>query len=170
MRLPAAFILAYPLCAAAPALAAEHPLASFFPGTNTCYSRIYDKNHLVRHPKQRVVGVQIVHPFFAATSSEAVDYRMAISFRLKGTRDKFGPISTYCQAIADGTAKCSVEADGGRFTLSRGANNTLVITIDRLQLEGQNDFSPDLGHGGDDRVLVLQKSPMKACPDNKGKE
>jgi hypothetical protein len=158
------------LFAAGAASAAEHPLKSFFPGTDTCFSRVYDKQHLAKHPKQRVSSIQIVHPFPYATSPGRIDYRMALRFKLKGKRGDYGPISVYCEAIADGTASCFIEGDGGRLKLSKGANDTLVVTVERLELEGEFDVSPDLAKGGDDRVLVLRRAPMSACPNNKPEE
>lgn len=167
MKRLAAPLVLLALSGATVACAAEHPLQAFFPGTDTCFSRVYDRAHLAKHPKQRVTSIQIFHPFHGATSPGDIDYRMAIRFRLKGKRGDYGPVSLYCKAQAEGTAGCFVEGDGGRITLSKGANDTLVLTLTRLQLEGEFDFSPDLAEGGDDRVLVLRKAPMKACPSNK---
>ena len=64
---------------------------------------------------------------------------------------------------AAGTVHCQLEADGGRFTMRADGHN-LLLTIERIEVEGPQDFSPDLAVGGDDRVVRLFPSPMKSCP------
>lgn len=150
------------IAAAGTANANEHPMKPFFPGTDTCYARTYSAAHLKSHPKQRVRVFQIVHPFAYASTDVGADFLMAVSFQLKGRKDRFGPMSTYCKGEPDGTASCTVEGDMGRFKLSRGTGNALIVTINDLSDEG----GPDLGKGGDDKVIVLHKAPMKACPRN----
>ena len=45
---------------------------------------------------------------------------------------------------------------------AEGAN--MLLTIERIEAEGPQDFSPDLAVGGDDRIVRLFPSSMKSCP------
>jgi hypothetical protein len=48
------------------------------------------------------------------------------------------------------------------------SGNALKLTGERIQLEGEKSFSPDLMKGGDDRVFVLQPSPRSVCKRVRG--
>ena len=59
-------------------------------------------------------------------------------------------------------ASCYLEGDGGRFDLGP-SGKSLRLTAERIELEGGKGFSPDLAKGGDDRVFVLEPSPLATC-------
>lgn len=126
----------------------------------TCFARSYDKRHLSAHPLQRLTRFSLrestlgnpVRPGFFAVS---------LSFKLKGDPELFQAEAS-CED-ATGTVSCEIEADGGEFTLRADGPN-LLLTIKRMEIEGPQDFSPNLGEGGDDRVVRLMPSPRAACP------
>jgi hypothetical protein len=45
----------------------------------------------------------------------------------------------------------------------RADGPSLLLTIASMEVEGENDFSPDLAMGGDDRVVRLFAGPKSAC-------
>jgi len=151
------------LLAALPATASA---ASFYDSTilgadgiPPCYARTYAAEHLAAHPKQKVTA-------FFLTRSEVDDGRppqsfdIGFGFRLKGSRDVFAA-EAGCVARGDG-ATCTVEGDGGGFTLAPRPDGLLVSVDDRLELEGLEGFSPNL-HDSDDRAFRLYVSPPEAC-------
>ena len=130
-------------------------------GVAPCYARTYDDAHLADNPKQRVTR-------FFLTRSEADGFKppksfgVSFGFTVRGSTDTFAGEA----ACADkrGGVACSVEGDGGSFTLDGGARNGVKVTIDqRLVVEGLEGFSPNLAKGGDDRVLLLFPDPAEAC-------
>ena len=153
------------LFAAMPAGAAEHPMKTWFAGKDVCYSRVYPASHLASHPRQRLAGIQLVHPFPYADPSSA--FRLGLRYSLKTRGATYGAISVGCEGNADGGLDCSIEGDQGRFRLTPGPGAALTMRIERMEVEGRQDFSPDLGQGGDDNVVILRKSPMNACPSNR---
>lgn len=124
-----------------------------------CYTRSYDEAHLAAHPRQRVTGFYMTSngPDGLDSQSFIVDF----GFTVKGKAFPFYS-SAACDSIPD-AAQCWVDGDGGTFTL-QGIDGGLEIRIgDSLVVEGRTDFSPDLGQGGDDKIIRVFASPPAAC-------
>jgi hypothetical protein len=61
------------------------------------------------------------------------------------------------------TLQCTVEGDGGAFTLSQLPRGRLQVAVERLEVEGSRDFSGDITNR-DNHVMVVVRSPRGACP------
>lgn len=126
----------------------------------TCFARSYDSQHLASHPLQRLTRFSMRE----STLGNPVEpgwFAVSLSFTLKGDPQLFQS-EAFCEDAAV-TVRCILEADGGRFTM-RAEDASLLLTIERIETEGPEDFSPDLAVGGDDRVVRLFPSSTKFCP------
>lgn len=126
----------------------------------TCFARSYDSQHLASHPLQRLTQFS-VRESTLGNANEPGWFTVSLSFTLKGDPQRFQS-EAFCEDAA-GTVHCHVEADGGRFTM-RADGAHLLLNIERIEVEGPEDFSPDLARGGDDRVVLLFPSTIKSCP------
>ena len=108
-----------------------------------CYIRQYDAAHLRAHPDQVVSQVNLE---LSPDQLEAGSTTLYFEFTLRqGSR--YGA-DAYCTGD-----QCSLEGDGGSFTLAKQGKAIKLTVGDFLALEGE-DFSPDLA-SSDDRVFLL---------------
>jgi hypothetical protein len=128
----------------------------------TCFARSYDSRHLASHPLQRLTRFSVRESTLGNPNRPGW-FTISLSFTLKGDPQVFQS-EGFCED-ASGMVHCHVEADGGRFTM-RADGSGLLLNIERIEVEGPQDFSPDLGAGGDDRVVRLFPSPRTSCPDD----
>jgi hypothetical protein len=154
-------ILAAAFAAAAfPALAASS-LSATLGRRGACFARTYDTAHLRTHPRQtvRVFFLGDAGPAWRSTV-ERGQFAVSFGFRLVGR-----PLDVYagtamCRASGGG-ATCDIEGDGGTFSVvPNGAG--LRVTVQRMELEGEHDFSPDIARA-DNRVMLLQPAAPSHC-------
>jgi hypothetical protein len=145
-----------------PALAVPAGAASFhegWKGEAPCFARNYDAKHLAAHPRQRLTQ-------FALRDSSLPDvngpgqFEVTISFTVRGRKEVY-EAEGICRD-ASSKVRCGIEGDGGSFTMQAEGPN-LLLHITRIAVEGEQDFSPEIGVGGDDRVVRLYRSPARAC-------
>ncbi|MEQ8699951.1 MAG: hypothetical protein RLT05_25750 [Bauldia litoralis] len=124
-----------------------------------CYARSYDAAHLAAHPLQRVTYFYVTGGDFGEPDTGA--FIVDFGFLVKNSPDVF-----YGSASCDstmGAAQCWAEGDAGTFTLEASGDGLRVGVGDHLTLEGNASFSPDLGRGGDDKVIILHPESPLAC-------
>jgi hypothetical protein len=161
-----------PVIAFAAALAAIGPAAAQGPydkwfgaagSSQSCLMRTYNGAHLKTHPKQQVEKIAVQHrpKRQNGTASWEGDFELAVGFKLRGKPDWFSGVA-YCKG-GDVGMPCSVEGDGGSFTLAPtvGSKTGLTLTTDRLAIEGARKFA-ELGKG-DDRTFNLTPASREAC-------
>jgi hypothetical protein len=143
------------------------------PGAKACYARVYDADHLKRHPKQRVTEmVFFLHymTFEEAQGSEEAYYQYWFTLAAK-LRDK--PQRLYASGVcsAEGPG-CGVDGDGGGFDLEPQSNGALLVRLERegggfivLSRPGGDGPEDDevLEPGADDKVFKLLKAPQTTC-------
>lgn len=158
-------VWAYALaCAAAlmvlqAAAVAAGPDETWKAGAQTCFAREYDRKHLAAHPRQRLTSFAL-GPSRWQPLAQPGSFAVVFRFRLKGDRNVY-ETGAICRQ-ASSTSQCSVEADGGSFTM-RTDDKGLLINITRMEVEGDLDFGPDLAQGGDDSTIRLFAAPMDFC-------
>lgn len=125
-----------------------------------CYARTYDAAHLAAHPQQTVMTffVGAAGPEWAPTETPRHS-TVSFGFRIVGHSDLYSGVGN-CAANGDALA-CDVEGDGGQFSIARNGDG-LRITLQRLEVEGAHDFSPDLA-AADNRVMLLSPADASAC-------
>ena len=136
-------IAAVMLASAAPAMAGV--VSDRFENGGGCYVRKYDAAHMRAHPDQVVRQINLE---LSPDQYERKRTVLAFEFTLRqGSRYS---ADAYCTA----NDRCSLEGDGGGFTL-RAEGKAIRLTVgDFLALEGDEDFSPNLADS-DDRVFLL---------------
>ena len=125
-----------------------------------CYARAYDAAHLAAHPQQTVTTffVGAAGPEWRPTETPGHS-AIAFGFHMTGRNDLYSGVAM-CTPNGDALA-CDVEGDGGQFAIARNGEG-LRVTLQRLEVEGPNDFSPDLA-AADNRVMLLSAAQPSAC-------
>lgn len=159
----AAFALISACSDATPAPAAEAGTPSLrddLARDGACYTRAYNSAHMAAHPQQTVTNFFIgaAGPEWRATETPG-HFNVAFGFRVTGHRDLYTGIGI-CAPSGSALA-CTVEGDGGEFTVARNGDG-LRIGVQRLEIEGPNDFSPDFAQA-DNRVMLLSRAEASAC-------
>lgn len=129
-------------------------------GSDPCFARSYDAEHLRRNPRQRVVAFHLVRERVdVPTENGPRRFTVRVGFRLRGGSETFSTLAI-CTPAADGAA-CAGEGDTGSFRIVPSGEG-LRVTIARLEVEGENGSSPDLARS-DDRVFAIRPAPASAC-------
>lgn len=125
-----------------------------------CFARSYDQAHLRAHPDQTVTHFFIGDPGpdWAETQSPA-HYNLVFGFQVLGGADTYSGVAI-CEPRG-ARAACDIEGDGGSFTVERSGAG-LRIRLERMQVEGMQDFSPDLALA-DNRVMLLGSAQSSTC-------
>lgn len=174
-----AFLLA--VLAAGPALSQPVPvgeegaLAELLapePGASICYARVYDAQHLQRHPDQKVTAIQFKLEYFKHDPDDYYpegqrNYYFSMGVNL---RDRTGLVSTggECRP-GEGTIWCGVDCDGGGVLLKREGADAILIDLEstgRIVMAGCGGGEGDsieLTPGLDDKVFRLEKADAEAC-------
>ena len=128
--------------------------------SGACFARDYDAAHLRGHSEQTVTHFHLGDPGPDWRETQARDrYNVAFGFRAIGSDGTYSSVGI-CEPRGD-LAACDIESDGGTFTIERNGEG-LRIRLTRMQVEGMEDFSPDLALR-DNRVMLLRPAPSAAC-------
>ena len=146
------------------------------PKASACYVRLYDAEHLKKHPKQKVT--EMIFSLRYLTFEEEEDgstpedanyhYWFTLGAKLRNKPEMLyatGACGSY------GGIGCGVDCDGGGVTLEPRTNGELLIRLDReytyiRMTPGCGDELEDgemLEAGEDDKVFKLTKAPSAAC-------
>jgi hypothetical protein len=135
-------------------------------GGKTCYTRLYDEQHLKIHPRQRVTQIVLAFDIAKSGSSKPLDghkFEVALGLRVKDASELFlSP--AYCSIERSG-AVCHVEGDGGTFWIGPGSNDgsTIEVTSEGLRFEGENDAIEVGGKRSDDKRFRLSRIDPARC-------
>lgn len=154
--------------AAPPAAAADGLFESHFAnadGGAPCYSRIYDAEHLSKHPAQRVARVEIdmSKENVSGKPNTPEGFELGIGFMLRDKPDWYTGLAI-CKA-RDSDISCFIEGDGGRFELTAPSPDAVRLETGDygIAIEGGADFMEISGTKGDDRAFVLNRAPRAEC-------
>ena len=129
-------------------------------GGSNCYLRLYDADHLRRIPKQTISKFSVI-----AATPDPIAARHPKEFTVRfGYWVKNGGYYD-AQAIcktAGAAATCHVEGDGGNFALAMQGEQLRVTLGNRLGVEGQKDFSPNVATDAN-RVMLLSTAHKDSC-------
>jgi hypothetical protein len=163
----AALALAGLLAGSPPALAQSvfERLSGPASDRDPCYARVYDGDHLARHPRQRVERIALKRQRVdVAAENNPRTFSVQLAFQLRGGDDSYAVVGI-CRT-AGLRADCSGEGDTGAFRLSFSGEALRIEVIGRLEVEGERGSSPDLARS-DDRVFLLGPARPAAClPSN----
>lgn len=128
-------------------------LTSFFERYGTCYARHYDRAHLASHPRQKVTAIYLSHT--AQPDPNTKKFVLDFGFVLRD--GEHYSANAYCANNA-----CSLEGDGGRFSVSETGDGLKLTVGEFLGLEGRAGWSGDLSKS-DDRVFLIFPESPRAC-------
>ena len=135
--------------------------AAVLAAPGACHARSYDDAHLAAHPQQTVTRFFLGDPGAEWRAQQTPpQFNVAFGFQLKGHADTYSAVAI-CTAENDGAA-CDIEGDGGHFSV-RPSGEDLRVEVTRIEVEGPNDFSPDLAQA-DNRVMLLHAAAASDCP------
>ena len=127
---------------------------------SACFARAYDAAHLAAHPQQTVTHFFVGEAGAEWRSTQTPGhFNIAFGFQITGRPDTYAGVGI-CTPNGDRVA-CDIEGDGGAFTIS-SHDDGLRIDAARIEVEGANDFSPDLA-AADNRVMLLRPVAAPAC-------
>src|SRR5262249_35605416 len=138
-----------------------------------CFVRVYDSDHLARHPLQKVSAMKLLVTGEHMPEDKALNYsfRLGVKFRRRpGDFDSSGDCG-HGRLPENASDKaqlgCGVDCDGGGITveLTPDAKSTLV-RLDSIRIWRNNkpeDEGLNLEGGADDRVFRLDRARLEDC-------
>jgi hypothetical protein len=165
----------------------KSPLPEHMPlHKEACFGRVYDANHLAKHPKQLVTELFLhrdINPdqntefepqtpeSFKEHDGQGTTVFVNAYVRFKNRKGIFwNTLSCGKGFDADGkTTRCSIDCDGGSFGLMPRQKN-LILTNQGFVLIGgcgatdeENENRVFFGPGADDKVFLLEPRPAAQC-------
>lgn len=156
-----------------PGPASARPLDSHFGSGDSCYARVYSKEHLKKHSTQRVTEIRFNHfptTFGVNDESGAIKFNPAtgelfftISVRFRDS-EKLYVDGGSC--LPDGDQyRCNIECDGGGFVLKDRTKDTILLvnqtgfSVSGCDGEDYREVQPE----PDDKVFRLDRLPKLLC-------
>lgn len=125
-----------------------------------CYARSYQAGHLAEHPQQRVTAMTLSLKRGRASPAE-----FQVFVTVRGDRDLW---SAAGECAAGGAIVCSVECDGGGFSIAGNATpQTVLLNLEqphgRISMNGCDGGERELEAGADDRRFRLDRVANAVC-------
>lgn len=129
-----------------------------FPGASSCYARTYSKDHLAKHPAQRVTKIA-VSPEAGSTDRYLT---LHVNIALRGVPGGQFEAYAYCENEG-GHLYCGMEGDAGGFQISPAKGGAILVEVSSLGMgfENGSGFAVLERNSGDDRSFLLQRSGCK---------
>jgi hypothetical protein len=158
------FLLALTLAAATAGPAAAEPLFDRISGASAsadpCFARAYDPAHMRQRPRQLVTRFLLRRQRVEVEAeNSARRFTIVVTFALRNSNDTFST-NAICTPRGD-RAACVGEGDTGAFEVSPSGQG-LRVDVQRLEVEGDTSFSPNLA-ASDDRIFLLQPAELELC-------
>lgn len=138
-----------------------------------CFVRLYDPQHLARHPLQKVSAMKLLIAAEQVEDKPGLSYsfRMGVKFTKRpGDFDSSGECSQMtAEAVTDSKAQlgCGVDCDGGGISVElTKENKTTLVRLDRIRIWRNNkpeEEGLDLSGGADDRIFRLDRANLAQC-------
>lgn len=156
----------------------EGELAKFLPpqdGARVCYSRVYDAEHLKKHPRQQVTEMEFRLTYYTHEPDEFFpkgqrNYYFAVLAKLRGQAPDEPLIAEGECAPHGNSISCGVECDGGGVVLTRREAGKVLVdltALGRLRMTSGCDAEDgvvELVPGEDDKSFLLSKATESSCP------
>lgn len=156
---------------------AEGELAHFLPpvvGKRVCFARVYDADHLAKHPKQKVTQIEFRLAYHRFEPDENFpegqrNYYFEVLAKVRGEKKLLSSMGE-CSPRGS-TISCSVDCDGGGMVAKRSAKPGKILMSFgnyyglRMTLgcgEDEEGNTVMLEPGEDDKEFLL--SEKSACP------
>ena len=142
--------------------------------TYACFVRLYDSDHLARHPLQKVSAMKLLVTAETVPESDGPSYsfRLGVRYRNKsGAFDSSGDCRhSDISADTDNEARlgCGVDCDGGGISIGLTKDyKATLIRLERIRIWRNNkpdeEASDSLVAGADDKIFRLDRAGLDEC-------
>lgn len=141
--------------------------------TFACFVRDYDRDHLAKHPAQKVSAMKLLVTAEQVPEDENINHSFSIGVKFRNRPENFwsGGGCGHAKVSESENGKehldCNVECDGGGVDveLSADAKATIVRvgSVRIWNLKKLDDDDHYLDGGADDRVFRLDRAPLDMC-------
>jgi hypothetical protein len=140
--------------------------------TYACFTRVYDADHLAKHPLQKVSAMKLlVETENDLDTPYSYAFRLGLRYRNRsGDFDSSGACGR--ARLSDGSGDprigCSVDCDGGGVEVGLTADNkAAMLRVDHVRIwrgkDPDEEASYSLVGGADDRVFRLDRTSLSEC-------
>lgn len=148
-------------------------LEQHFGPMDSCYERVYSKDHMAKHPKQRVSHIRVEHfPNLFGThgpdgkvrfDEKTGEVAFGIKVHFRGSSEEFSD-GGVCYP-KKGYLRCQIECDGGGFEIKhRDANSILIYNTRGFAVSGcGGEERAFISTKSDDKVFRLNRLPASKC-------
>jgi hypothetical protein len=142
--------------------------------TYACFVRLYDGDHLARHPLQKVNAMKLLLTAEAVPEAEGPTYsfRLGVRYRDKSaTYDSSGDCGQSeitAETSNEARLGCGVDCDGGGIDIALTKDyNATLIRLERIRIWRNNkpddEASESLVAGADDKIFRLDRASLEEC-------
>ncbi|MBR1123078.1 hypothetical protein JQ628_16245 [Bradyrhizobium lablabi] len=141
--------------------------------TYACFVRVYDAEHLAKHPKQKVAAMKLLVSAENPPDEKITNYsfRLGVKFRHRsGQFDSSGSCSHVIAENTDGEIRlgCGVDCDGGGLQAAVSKDDkSAVIRLERVRIWQNNKPDDEADHsltaGADDGIFRLDRVDNREC-------
>jgi hypothetical protein len=137
----------------------KSPQDQMFPGPDSCYARSYSKDHLAKHPEQRVTEIAVIPDFAGADPMLGLRVLLQLRGVPGGTYEAFA----YCENLGASTLYCGMEGDAGGFEIKPAKGGAILIEVSSYGMGFENEagFATLERNRGDDRSFILHPAACR---------
>ena len=144
------------------------------PGAHACFKRVYDAEHLAKHPDQTVTSMELRLAYYAFDPDKynpkgQRNYFFDLVVQRRGETRKLSGIGE-CIPYGFWGISCGIDCDGGGLDITRKLDGSVVVDLTpfgRIRMtrscgDGQEDYV-DLEPGKDDKTFRLYPMEQEEC-------
>ena len=136
-----------------------------------CFVRVYDADHLARHPLQKVSAMTLLVDAEKVPEDASLNYsfRLGLKYRNRnGAFDSSGNCG-HADSATSGHLGCGVDCDGGGLGVDLTADNkSVMVKVERIRIWRDNRPDDEASNasliaGADDRLFRLDRASLMTC-------
>jgi hypothetical protein len=143
------------------------------PKSYACFVRLYDANHMARHPKQKVSAMKLSVTAEAA-EEKTINHWFDLGFRYRHCADSFDSSGHCSRIVAENSGReirlgCGVDCEGGGIEVAMKDHRSALIRLERIRIWERNKVDDDAGDnlvaGADDRIFRVERADLHECSE-----
>ena len=136
-----------------------------------CFVRVYDADHLARHPLQKVSAMTLLVDAEKVPEDASLNYsfRLGLKYRNRnGAFDSSGNCG-HADSATSGHLGCGVDCDGGGLGVDLTADNkSVMVKVERIRIWRNNKPDDEASNaslvaGADDHLFRLDRASLMTC-------
>jgi hypothetical protein len=136
-----------------------------------CFVRVYDADHLARHPRQKVSAMTLLVTAEKVPEDPALNYSFQLGLELRNRPGAFESSGNCGHADSATSAHlgCSIDCDGGGLGVDLAADNkSMIVKVEQIRIWRQNHPDDEASNhslvaGADDRLFRLDRASLMTC-------